>query len=140
VLAQAVLAGTALWALNPVALPVSSERAAAGDGHKTEVRVLGFANAYGAPFAVLWGLALAPVLAAQPSAQISLALATAALLAHLELVDAARDARALHVGFAADPVGALARIHQGLPTIVPAQGQGAAVVTLDKVVPLALLA
>jgi phosphatidylinositol glycan class O len=137
----AVLAGTALWALVPVALHVSSERAAAGDGHKTEVRVLGFANAYGAPFAVLWGLALAPVwLAAQPSAQISLALATAALLAHLELVDAARDARALHAGFAADPAGALARLQQGLPTMCPAQGQGAAVVTLDEVVPLALLA
>ncbi|KAI0283185.1 hypothetical protein BC826DRAFT_1110301 [Russula brevipes] len=111
----AVLVGTALWALVPVALHVSSERAAAGDGHKTEVRILGFANAYGVPFAVLWGLALAPVwLAAQPSAQIPLALATAALLTHLELVDAARDAQALHAGFAADPAGALARLQQGL--------------------------
>ncbi|KAI0298191.1 hypothetical protein BC826DRAFT_1103125 [Russula brevipes] len=138
------MASGAFWPFPSLTMalpPLSCQRAAAGDGHKTEVRVLGFANAYGAPFAVLWGLALAPVwLAAQPSAQISLALATAALLAHLELVDAARDARALHAGFAADPAGALARLQQGLPTIGPAQGQGAAMVTFDEVVPLALLA
>ena len=65
-----------------------------------EVRLLGFANAYGAPFAVLRTLILAPVwLAAQPSMQIALALATAALLAHLELIDAAPNARALQAGF-----------------------------------------
>jgi hypothetical protein len=70
---------------------------------KTEVRVLGFANAYDAPSAILWALFLAPVwLAAQPSAQISLALVTLALFAHLELIDAARDARALHASLAAD--------------------------------------
>ena len=99
----ATVGGTALWALLPVALHVSTERAPAGTGHKTEVRVLGFANAYGAPFAVLWALILAPVwLAAQPSAQITLALATAALLAHLELIDAVRDARALQASFSID--------------------------------------
>jgi GPI ethanolamine phosphate transferase 3 subunit O len=90
----AALGAAVLWTIVPVALHVSSERIPAGSVHKTEVRVLGFANAYGAPFAVFWALALAPVwLAAQPSAQIILALATAALLAHLELVDAARVGR-----------------------------------------------
>jgi len=110
--------------------------------------VLGFANAYGAPFVVLWTLFLAPVwLAAQPSAQIALALATAALLAHLELVDAVRDARALSASFASDPAGALARLQQqGLAssttgvTTTTTQAQGVSVVTLDEVVPLALLA
>jgi phosphatidylinositol glycan class O len=122
----AVLGATALWALVPVTLQISSERKGTGTGasQKTEVRVLGFANAYGAPFAILWTLFLAPVwLAAQPSAQISLALVTAALFAHLELIDAVRDARALHAS------------HAGL-----AQEQGVVAVTLDEVVPLALLA
>ena len=140
------LGGTALWALVPVALHVSSERTGAGAKHKTEVRVLGFANAYGAPFAVLWALVLVPIwLAAQPSAQITLALTTAALLAHLELVDAARDAKALHASFAADPARAFARLQQGLPTTattteVAQEQQGVAAVTLDEVVPIALLA
>jgi len=85
---------TAPWAPIPVALHVSTQRAPTGTGHKTEIRVLGFINGYGAPFAGLWPLILAPVwLAAQPNAQITPALATAALLAHLELMDAARDAR-----------------------------------------------
>jgi phosphatidylinositol glycan class O len=137
----ATLGGTALWALVPVALHVSSERPPAGASQKTEVRVLGFANAYGAPFAVLWALILAPVwLAAQPSAQITLALATAALLAHLELIDAARDARALQASFSIDPSAALARLQQGLPTTEIGQERGTAGVTMDEVVPLALLA
>lgn len=122
----AVLGGIAFWTLVPVALQISSERKGTGTGasQKTEVRVLGFANAYGAPFAILWTLFLAPVwLAAQPSAQISLALVTAALFAHLELIDAVRDARALHAS------------HAGV-----AQEQGVVAVTLDEVVPLALLA
>ena len=136
-----ILGGTALWALVPVALHVSSERTPAGAGHKTEVRVLGFANAYGAPFAVLWTLVLALVwLAAQPSAQITLALATAAMFAHLELVDAARDARALQASFSIDPAGALARLQQGLPTTEAGQAQDATAVTVDEMVPLALLA
>ena len=137
-----VLGGTALWALVPVALQISSERTGTGASLKTEVRVLGFANAYGAPFAILWALFLVPVwFTAQPSAQISLALVTTALFAHLELIDAARDARALHASFAADPAAALARLQQGVSTTTEvAQAQGAVAVTLDEVVPLALLA
>jgi len=131
----AILGGTALWALVPVALQISSERTGAGASLKTEVRVLGFANAYGAPFAILWALFLAPVwLTAQPSAQISLSLVTVALFAHLELIDAARDARALHASLVTDPAGALARLQQGASTT------GDVAVTLDEVVPLALLA
>jgi phosphatidylinositol glycan class O len=139
----AVLVGTALWALVPVALQISSERKGAGASLKTEVRVLGFANAYGAPFAILWALFLVPVwLAAQPSAQISLALVTAALFAHLELIDAARDARAVHASLATDPAGALARLQQGMSTteVAREREQGVVAVTLDEVVPLALLA
>jgi phosphatidylinositol glycan class O len=132
-----VLVGSALWALVPVALHISSERKGTGASLKTEVRVLGFANAYGAPFAILWALFLVPVwLAAQPSGQISLALVTAALFAHLELIDAARDARTLHANIEADPASVLARLQQG----VSAQEQGAVAVTLDEVIPLALLA
>jgi hypothetical protein len=43
-----------VWALVPVAF--FSEGNAAGASHRTEVRVLGSANAYGAPFAALWAL------------------------------------------------------------------------------------
>ncbi|KAI9442126.1 hypothetical protein H4582DRAFT_2126711 [Lactarius indigo] len=141
----AALGGTALWMLLPVTLHISSERAP-GAQNKTEVRVLGFANAFGAPFAVFWALALAPVwLAAQPTAQVTLALATAALFAHLELVDATRDARAIHASFATNPSAALAQLQhqQG-----QGQGQGGggspaalvAPVSFDEIVPLALLA
>ena len=102
------------------------------------MRVLGFANAYRTPFAVFRALGLGPVwLAAQPGAQMTLALTTAA---HLELVNAARDAQALQASFSVDPAGALARLQQGVPTTEVGQHQGAAGVRVDKVVPIALLA
>ena len=133
--------GVALWALVPVTLHVSSERTGTGASQKTQVRVLGFANAYGAPFAILWALVLVPVwLAAQPSAQISLALVTVALFAHLELVDAARDARAIQASFATDPARAIARLQQGASIAQVVREQGPAPVSLNEVVPLALLA
>ncbi|KAI0299999.1 hypothetical protein B0F90DRAFT_1725887 [Multifurca ochricompacta] len=139
----AALGGTALWALVPVALHISTERLPGTNGSaqpKTEVRVLGFANAFGAPFIVLWALALAPVwLAAQPSAQMTLALATGALLAHLEIVDAARDARALNASFAADPVGALTRLQQQQEGNISAEYLQGVTVTLDEITPVVLL-
>jgi hypothetical protein len=64
----AFLCGTALWALVPVTLHITSERTGAGTSQKTEGRVLGFAHSYGATLPVFF----APVrLAAQPSARIS---------------------------------------------------------------------
>jgi phosphatidylinositol glycan class O len=139
----ATVGGIVLWTLVPVALHISSERAP-GARPKTEVRVLGFANAFGAPFAVLWALALVPVwLAAQPTAQITLALATVALLALLELVDAARDARAINASFATDPAGALARLQQQQSQSQGGVGPPAALVapvSFDEITPLVLLA
>jgi phosphatidylinositol glycan class O len=96
-------------ALGPgsVALQISSERTDTGTSLKTEIRVLGFANAYGTPYAILLALFLAPVwLAAQPSAQISLARDRRALCA-LKLIDAAHDVRGVHVNLAAGPAGVL---------------------------------
>ena len=135
----ATLGGTVFWMLIPITLHISSERAP-GTQNKTEVRVLGFANAFGAPFAVFWALALAPVwLAAQPTAQITLALATAALFAFVELVDAARDARAIHASFA-NPASALARLQQQQDQGLAGGGFPAAPVSFDEIAPLALLA
>ena len=65
---------------------------------------------------------------------------TATLFAHLELIDAARDAQGVHANLAADPAGVLARLRQGVSTTEVTQEQGIAAVTLDEVVPLAFLA
>ena len=64
---------------------------------------------------------------------------TAVLLVHVELVDAARDARALEATFLIDPAASLARLQQGLPTAEVVQEQGTAGVVMDEVVLLALL-
>ena len=61
------------------------------------------------------------------------------LLVHVELINAARDARALEATFSIDPAAALARLQQDLPTTEVGQEQGEAGVTMDEVVLLALL-
>jgi len=76
---------------------------------------------------------------AQASVQTTLALATATLLAYLELINAARDARALQASFLIDPTAALACLQQGLPTMEVGQEHGTAGVRMDEVVPLAAL-
>ncbi|KAN0129780.1 hypothetical protein V8E53_012445 [Lactarius tabidus] len=135
----ATFGGIIFWMFIPVALHISTELAPRAQ-QKTEVRVLGFANAFGAPFSVFWALALASVwLAAQPTAQITLALATAALLALLELVDVARDTRAIHASFA-DPASALARLEQQQNQGQAGGGFPAAPVSFDEIALLALLA
>jgi len=93
----ATLGGTALWALVPGVLHKSSEQAPQAPVTRRKFAYSASPTLtvlYGATFAVLWALILAPVwLAVQPNAQITLALTTAALVAHLELIDAARDGR-----------------------------------------------
>jgi len=71
------------------------------------------------------------------TARMTLSLTTAA---HLKLVNAAHDARALQASFSVDPAGTLAHLQQGVLTTEFGQQQGAAGVRVDKVVPIALLA
>ncbi|KAH9995319.1 hypothetical protein BJV77DRAFT_1059736 [Russula vinacea] len=101
----------------PVALHISSERTGSGARRRRKCACLGCQRLWRTVCHPL-GAFLAPVwLAAQPSAQISLALVTVALFAHLELIDA-----------------------QGGSTTEVARERGVVAVTLDEVVPLALLA
>jgi phosphatidylinositol glycan class O len=61
------------------------------------VVVLGYANAFGSAYLILWTTVLALVwLTSQLTSQIVLTLATVALLAHLEMVDALRDVHDLN--------------------------------------------
>ena len=143
-----LLAGGALWTAVPVALHITTERALPGSGPdaKARVTVLGFANAFGAPYLIFWCIALGLTWAAtQLSGQVALGFGTLALLAHLEVVDSVRDARALQDAFAADPAAALALLRaQSGQAMAELQGPGTtgleAQVTFGEIVPLALLA
>ena len=94
-----LIGGIFLWWPAPLCLEIDNVRSTQDqdrDPHPVRqvVTVLGFANASGAPYVVLWSLALGVVYATtQLSGQIVLALGTLALLAHLEVVDSVRDAR-----------------------------------------------
>jgi phosphatidylinositol glycan class O len=108
-----------------------------GDPQKPErVTVLGYANAFGAPYLVLWSVALALVwLSSQLTGQLMLALGTAALLAHLELVNALRDARVLNAALASTTPSKLLGLQTGAETpFVPGT------LRFADMTPLALLA
>ncbi|KAH9850999.1 hypothetical protein C2E23DRAFT_781710 [Lenzites betulinus] len=123
--------GYALWWLVPLCLKISSD-AKAGSARK-EVTVLGFANAYGAPYALFWCLFLGLLYpATQLTGQIVLALAAVAVLAYLEVVDSVRDVRSLDDVFAS-----------GNPSAIldpDALRAAAAPLRFAEITPLALLA
>ncbi|KAI0668210.1 hypothetical protein C8Q78DRAFT_1049147 [Trametes maxima] len=128
--------GYALWWLVPLTLKISTEaksNSAASSQTKREVTVLGFANAYGAPYLVFWSLFLGLVYpATQLTGQVVLALAAIAVLAHLEVVDSVRDVRALEAVFASGNPSAILQPESMQPTAAPLR--------FGEVTPLALLA
>ncbi|KIK99519.1 hypothetical protein PAXRUDRAFT_131916 [Paxillus rubicundulus Ve08.2h10] len=126
-----VFGSITLWWTSPVCLEIKSEaRKESQPGHqdqKTQVTVLGFANAFGSPYFVFWTIFLSIVwLCTQLTGQAVLGLATVALLAHLEIVDSVRDVRGLTDAFASSKPLDLNALRRDL--------------SFSEVVPLALLA
>ncbi|KAI0354459.1 hypothetical protein OH77DRAFT_1504820 [Trametes cingulata] len=129
--------GYALWWLVPLCLKISTETKAngarPGQAGKREVTVLGFANAYGAPYLIFWCLFLGVLYpTTQLTGQFVLALATIAILAHLEVVDSIRDVRGLEAVFASGNPSAILQPESLRPTNLPLR--------FSEITPLALLA
>ncbi|KAF9442500.1 hypothetical protein P691DRAFT_810558 [Macrolepiota fuliginosa MF-IS2] len=110
-IARAVMAwlslGFVAWWLLPVCLDIRvSTSPAAAAGKKTQVTILGYANAYGAPCLLLYLLCFALVYLCTPlPGQIVLGLSAVALVAYLEALDGVRDVWEIErvVGRALDP-------------------------------------
>ncbi|KAI0739549.1 hypothetical protein C8Q80DRAFT_1261195 [Daedaleopsis nitida] len=128
--------GYAFWWLVPLCLQISSEPKpdnAVGGKSKREVTVLGFANAFGAPYLVFWALFLGFVYpAVQLTSQVVLAIVSVAIFAHLEVVDSVRDVRGLDVIFASGNPSALLQTEAVRAPTMPLR--------FAEVTPLALLA
>ena len=93
-----LVVGPILWYSVPASLRVTTEQRAGGMDKK--VTVLGFANAYGAPYLVFWSLSFGLLyVATQMTGQIVLATTIVALLAYLEVIDSVRDVRAIARAF-----------------------------------------
>lgn len=92
-----IIGGGVLWWLVPLCLNIEVKH----EGEKKQVQVLGFANAFGAPYLIFWTISLCLVyIATQLTGQLVLAAATVALLAFLEVVDSVRDVKAMEAAFA----------------------------------------
>lgn len=97
------------------------------------VTVLGFANAFGSPYIILWSIFLSVVwLCMQLTGQVVLGLFTVALLAYLEVVDSVRDVRGLNEALSKGFVSAV-----GTPSVALTYKREA---QFSEIVPLALLA
>ena len=100
---------------------------------KREVTVIGFANAFGAPYLVFWCIPFGVVYAvSQLTAQVTLGLAAIAVLAFLEVVDSVRDVRNLDAAFSSATPSAVLNLDS-----LPSTGGP---VSFGEVTPLALLA
>lgn len=131
-LGSSVVVGGMLWWVVPLCINVMTT-APTDPKAKKQVQVIGFANAYGAPYLMFWCIPLGVVYTvSQLTSQVVMGLATVALVAYLEVLDSVRDVRGLDEAFASStPSAAL-----DLDTLRLAGGG----VRFTDITPLALLA
>jgi len=124
------IVGPILWYIVPASLHVTSEQRASTADKK--VTVLGFANAYGAPYLIFWSLFFGLLYAAsQLTGQVVLATTAVALLAYVEVVDSVRDVHGFAQAFdTANPSAVLDIDTMGI------RSQG---IKFGEIIPLALL-
>lgn len=119
--------GLTLWWAVPTCLEVNK------DG--SQVTIFGYANAYGAPYLIFWTAFIGLVaLTTQLTGQVTLALAVVAVIAHLEVIDAVRDVKALEVLFASKGVSISSALADQTTLLTPSS------ITFSSLTPLALLA
>lgn len=129
---SALLVGATLWWLVPLCLDIIVDDAQ--PGQKRQVKVIGHANAFGSPYLIFWTISLSLVYTStQLTGQVVLALATIALMAHLEVVDSVRDVKSIEAAFASSKPSALLDLTDG-----PSNDQSPTIKFAD-VVPIALL-
>ena len=121
-----ILGGT-LWWLMPLCLHFDVQEVAPG---KRQLKVLGFANAFGSAYLLFWAIFFGVIYATvQLTGQVVLAFAAIAMVAFLEVVDSVRDVKDMEAVMAsANPSKLMDQTQE--------QVSG---VSFDDVVPLALL-
>ncbi|KAF4598755.1 mannose-ethanolamine phosphotransferase gpi13 [Pleurotus pulmonarius] len=135
----------ALWYAVPTCLDVTDEanadelKTASNSGpKKRQIRVIGFGNAFGSPYLLFWSIPFCWVfVTSQLTGQLVLGLSVVALLSYLEVVDSARDVRALEEAFSSSTPSA---ILQDPGIFDRASGSSSSPqMTFSEVVPIALL-
>ncbi|KAG2338937.1 hypothetical protein BDR05DRAFT_977890 [Suillus weaverae] len=96
-----LIGGLSVWWTSPVCLAISkSQSSEVSAQERTEVTLLGFANAFGSPYLMFWLIFFSVVwLMTQFSGQIVLGLSAVALLSFLEIIDSVRDVHSLNNAF-----------------------------------------
>ncbi|GBE83895.1 GPI ethanolamine phosphate transferase 3 [Sparassis crispa] len=126
-----VVLGLVLCWFIPLCLEISTNVDTSKPEGKREVTVVGFANAFGAPYLVFWCASFGLVyVVTQPTGQLVLCLAALAVLAYLEVVDSVHDVRALSAALASTQPSAVLTLG-GVPRQAP---------SFAELTPLALLA
>lgn len=106
-LLESLIVGGSLWWMVPLCLRVSAT-APSNPTVKKEVTVVGFANAFGAPYLMFWCIPLGIYYAlSQLTAQVIFGLGVIALLSYLEVIDSVRDVRGLDAAFSSSTPSAV---------------------------------
>jgi phosphatidylinositol glycan class O len=122
--------GPVLWYTVPASLRITSEQQDGTTDKK--VTVLGFANAYGAPYLAFWTLFFGLLyLVTQLTGQIILVTTAVALLAYLEVVDSVRDVHGFAQAFSSG--------HSSAVLDIGAVNVRSQEIKFAEIVPLALL-
>ncbi|KAF5348739.1 hypothetical protein D9758_006793 [Tetrapyrgos nigripes] len=101
----ATVLGGVLWYMVPLCIFVDKSGTGGSDQKgKRQIKVIGFANAFGSPYLLFWSISFALVyVTTQMTGQVVLALFALALVSYLEVVDSTRDVKMLETTFASQP-------------------------------------
>ncbi|KAJ3965771.1 hypothetical protein EV361DRAFT_1017776 [Lentinula raphanica] len=102
-----ITVGGGLWWNYPLCISVRAQEASQVLP-KRQITILGFANAYGAPYLVFWTVPFSIVWAStQPTGQVVLGLSAVALLSYMELLDGVRDVKVVEDAFVSNKLSEL---------------------------------
>ncbi|KAJ3800675.1 hypothetical protein GGU11DRAFT_875770 [Lentinula aff. detonsa] len=101
------IVGGALWWYYPLCISVQAAESSEGQPTR-QITLLGFANAYGAPYLLFWTIPFSVAWAStQLTGQIVLGLSAVAVLSYLEVLDGVRDVKAIEDAFASNKLSEL---------------------------------
>lgn len=137
--AYPIAVGGSLWYRTTFCIEMQTDSAAAqlNPGGKRQLTVLGFSNAFGAPYILFFTIFFSLIYSStQLTGQLTLGLGFAALVSYLELLDTVRDARAMNLSLTSNK---LSEILDSSSSSGSSQPPASPPLEFSDIVPIALL-
>ncbi|KAJ4479952.1 hypothetical protein J3R30DRAFT_3288193 [Lentinula aciculospora] len=135
-----IVVGGTLWWKYPLCISVQTSESPERQPRR-QLAILGFANAYGAPYLLFWTIPFSIVWAStQLTGQIILGFSAVAVMSYLEVLDGVRDVKAVEDAFASNKLSDLLQSGGEDSGVVAQQHSNSLNFKFSEISPLVLLA